>query len=57
MDGLNKTNCAFALDRICKLDKSSCKRCKVDRETREFHKKMICGLTLDELMKMQCGEK
>lgn len=57
MDGLNKTNCAFALDRICKLDESACKRCKVDRETSESHKKLICGLTWDELMKMQYREK
>lgn len=56
MDGLNKTNCAFALDRICKLDENACKRCKVDRKTSEFHKTITCGLTWDELMKMQCGE-
>ena len=56
MDGLNKTNCAFALDRTCKLDENACKQCKVDRETSEFHKTLICGLTWDEIMKMQHKE-
>ena len=43
MDGLDKTNCAFALDGICKLDEKACKRCKVDLETSEFHKTIIVG--------------
>lgn len=55
MDGLNKTNCAFALDGTCALDYNACKQCKVDRETSEFHKTIICGLTWDELIKLQSG--
>jgi hypothetical protein len=55
MDGLNKTNCAFALDGTCALDHNACKQCKVDRETSEFHKTIICGLTWDELIKLQSG--
>ena len=53
MNGLNETNCAFALDRTCKLDENACRNCKVDRETSEFHKTIIVGLSWDEIMKMQ----
>lgn len=56
MNGLNKTNCAFALDRTCKLDENACRTCKVDMETSEFHKTLICGLTRNEIMKMQRKE-
>lgn len=57
MDGLNKNNCAYALDGTCRLDACNCPTCKVDKSTSEFHKTLICGLTWDELMKMQQGQK
>ena len=56
MDGLDKTNCAFALDGTCRLDENACNRCKVDWETSEFHKTIICGLPWSEIMRMQQGK-
>lgn len=53
MDGINKTNCAYALDGTCKLPDTACENCKVDWESSELHKTLICGLTWDELMAMQ----
>ena len=51
MDGLNKSNCGFS--EICKLSEESCRKCKVDKETSDFHKSLILGLTWDKLFSMQ----
>lgn len=51
MDGLNKSNCGFA--EICKLSSDSCLNCKVDKETSDFHKEHILGMTWDKLFSIQ----
>ena len=51
MDGLNKTNCGYA--DICKLDESNCATCKVDKESSDFHKSLICGFTWEQIQSMQ----
>ena len=56
MDGLDKTNCAFALDGTCRIDENACKHCKVDWETSEFHKTIVCGLSWSEIMRLQQGQ-
>ncbi len=52
MDGLNKTDCGFA--RECRLPASACPACKVDRETSDLHKSIVCGAyTTDQILAMQ----
>jgi hypothetical protein len=43
MDGLNKSNCAYALDGTCRLDAFNCPNCKVDKATSDFHKSLASG--------------
>ena len=54
MDGLNKTNCGYA--NICKLDASNCATCKMDKESSDFHKSLIFGLSFNQIQSMQKGE-
>lgn len=49
MSDLARETYAFAEDGICKFDFGSCAYCKIDRETGDFHRTHIIGITWDEL--------
>lgn len=56
MDGLNKSNCGFA--DLCKLPADKCESCKVDAQTSEFHKLLVCGAyTWEQILAMQQGKE
>ena len=55
MSDLTRETCAFAADGTCKFDSSACSDCKIDRETSDFHRTHIMGMTWDELKAKQKG--
>ena len=56
MDGLNRSNCAFALDGTCKFAPEQCATCKVDKPTSDIHGSLCIGCyTFEDVQRMQHG--